>query len=154
MIKKIFEIYVFVVFFAFIAISCINSKDLGTENQENKTKDHNETNLSLEGFWSTYLPDGEYGPAIEVYEFGSDNRYRMIVTLIPPEPGTRINNGSFMIEGEYEEKGGELYLTGYEGHIKIYDYEIKDDLLALKSGNDPILLLMRVKYLWRSEESK
>ena len=108
----------------------------------------------LEGFWSTYLPDGEYGPAIEVYEFGSDNRYRMIVTLIPPEPGTRINNGSFMIEGEYEEKGGELYLTGYEGHIKIYDYEIKDDLLALKSGNDPILLLMRVKYLWRSEESK
>lgn len=114
------------------------------------TKDASEsatvsTNSSLlSGAWVQYVPDGEWGTALEVYDFLPNGRYRIIVGVLPESGCKDALSTALSLTGHFVLKGDTVVFRTDDGVEKSRKFEVHDECLFLKGEKGEISILRRV----------
>lgn len=106
----------------------------------------NAQNLDIEGPWLQYVPNGEYGPSMELYDFLPDQTYRIVITIIP-EKESDILPVVYKILGSYTLQGKTLTIKPkYDGEEIIRTIRIENNLLVIvNEESGEMLTLQRVR---------
>jgi hypothetical protein len=137
--------------FSFLLAGCLClgmlSCGLTTEVQE-MTEDKNidaDKDSWIVGSWVTYVPDGEWGPSLEVYDFYPDRRYRVIVVVLSEKDHTQTLPTGLAIKGTYTFRGNTiLFKTANDDTEQRRKFEIHDEALFIELKDGSISILQRV----------
>ena len=99
----------------------------------------------IEGAWVLYEPDGEWGQAMELYDFYPDMRFRIVVGVLPDKNSTNMLPTGLSMDGTYALKEDTVFFKTSSGAEKSRKFEIQDKQLFFKDEYDKISILRRVE---------
>jgi len=102
------------------------------------------TSSPLCGSWVQYLPDGEWGEALEVYDFSPNGNYRIIIGVLPEGGRKDALPTALSMTGQYVLKEDTIVFTSDDGVEKNRRFEIRGECLFIKGEKDKISILRRV----------
>jgi len=90
------------------------------------------------------LPDGEWGEALEVYDFSPNGNYRIIIGVLPEGGRKDALPTALSMTGQYVLKEDTIVFTSDDGVEKNRRFEIRGECLFIKGEKDKISILRRV----------
>ncbi|MGI6494685.1 MAG: hypothetical protein ACOX5G_01095 [Kiritimatiellia bacterium] len=125
-------------------VSCTVNKEQKMSKDAWQTSASSANVSTISGVWVRYVPNGEWGAALEVYDFLPNGRYRIIIGVLPEMGRQDALPTALALTGRFTLQGDVIAFVTDDGAGKGCRFEIHDDCLLLKEKNDKITILRRV----------